>query len=420
MNIPEIDLPRVVIIGGGFAGLKLVKTLKSQHYQVVVFDKNNYHTFQPLMYQVASASLAPDSIAYPLRKIFKGKDKFHFRMANVEKIEAKNNTIHTSIGSLQYDYLVMATGANSSFFGMENVEKHSMPMKTLIESLDLRSTILHNFEKALYTNDLKERESLMSFVIVGAGPTGAELAGALAELKKDILPKDYPDLDIRRMQIHIIESSNRVLASMSERASKKAEKFLKNLDVNIWLNTRVKDYDGAVVTTDKREFFTHNLIWAAGVKGAPVAGLDDSIARGNRVEVDDFNKVKGHDNIYALGDVALIQSEKNPEGNPMLASVAAQQGIQLGKNLNNIAKGKDIKPFSYKDKGTMATIGKNLAVVDLPYIKFSGILAWLTWMFVHLMLLVDFRSKSIVFINWAWSYLNSDKGTRLIVRKSKK
>ena len=255
MNIPDIDLPRVVIIGGGFAGLKLVKTLKSQHYQVVVFDKNNYHTFQPLMYQVASASLAPDSIAYPLRKIFKGKDKFHFRMATVEKIEAKNNTIHTSIGSLQYDYLVMATGANSSFFGMENVEKYSMPMKTLIESLDLRSTILQNFEKALYTNDLKERESLMSFVIVGAGPTGAELAGALAELKKDILPKDYPDLDIRRMQIHIIESSNRVLASMSKRASKKAEKFLKNLDVNIWLNTRVKDYDGTVVTTDKREFF---------------------------------------------------------------------------------------------------------------------------------------------------------------------
>ncbi len=420
MNIPDIDLPRVVIIGGGFAGLKLVKTLKSQHYQVVVFDKNNYHTFQPLMYQVASASLAPDSIAYPLRKIFKGKDKFHFRMANVEKIDAKKNTIYTSIGSLQYDYLVLATGANSSFFGMENVEKYSMPMKTLVESLDLRSTILQNFEKALYTNDLKERESLMSFVIVGAGPTGAELAGALAELKKDILPKDYPDLDIRRMQIHIIESSNRVLASMSERASKKAEKFLKNLDVNIWLNTRVKDYDGAMVSTDKREFFTHNLIWAAGVKGAPVAGLDDSIARGNRIEVNDFNKVKGQGNIYALGDVALIQSEKNPDGNPMLASVAAQQGIRLGKNLNNIAKGKDIKPFTYKDKGTMATIGKNLAVVDLPYIKFSGILAWLTWMFVHLMLLVDFRSKSIVFINWAWSYLNSDKGTRLIVRKSKK
>ncbi len=420
MNIPEIDLPRVVIIGGGFAGLKLVKTLKSQHYQVVVFDKNNYHTFQPLMYQVASASLAPDSIAYPLRKIFKGKDKFHFRMANVEKIEANKNTIHTSIGSLQYDYLVMATGANSSFFGMENVEKHSMPMKTLIESLDLRSTILHNFEKALYTNDLKERESLMSFVIVGAGPTGAELAGALAELKKDILPKDYPDLDIRRMQIHIIESSNRVLASMSESASKKAEKFLKNLDVNIWLNTKVKDYDGAVVTTDKREFLTHSLIWAAGVKGAPVAGIDDAISRGNRIEVDDFNKVKGHENIYALGDVALIQSEKNPEGNPMLASVAAQQGIQLGKNLNSMANGKEQKPFSYKDKGTMATIGKNLAVVDLPHFKFSGILAWWTWMFVHLMLLVDFRSKSIVFINWAWSYLNSDKGTRLIVRKSKK
>ncbi|MCP4440098.1 MAG: NAD(P)/FAD-dependent oxidoreductase [Aureispira sp.] len=417
MNIPKLGLPRVVIIGGGFAGLKLAKTIDSRQYQVVLFDKNNYHTFQPLMYQVATAGLEPDSIAYPIRKVFKNKKNFHFRMASVEQIDDQAQTIHTSIGSLQYDYLVMATGANSNFFGMKNVERYSVPMKNLVESLDLRSIILQNFEKALNTSDIKEQESLMNFVIVGAGATGVELAGALAELKHHILPKDYPDLDIRRMQIHIIEAAPKVLANMSEQASSKSLKFLKKLGINIWVNTQVKDYDGYTVSTNHQDFHAHTLIWAAGVKGQPVAGLKTPLVRGNRVEVDEFCAVKGYDNVYALGDVAAIINENTPKGHAMLASVAAQQGAYLGKIFNKKAKNKQLKPFVYKDKGTMATIGRNLAVVDLPKFKFSGFFAWMAWMFVHLMLLVDFRSRMVVFINWAWSYVNYDKSIRLIIRK---
>ena len=418
LNIPTLDLPRVVIIGGGFAGLKLAKGIDSSLYQTVLIDRNNYHTFQPLMYQVASSGLEPDSIAYPLRKVFKGKKRFHFRMADVIQVDESSKTLQTSIGPIKYDILVIATGADSNFFGMENVKKYSMPMKNLVESLNLRSRILTNFEKALNTTDLSEQEALMSFVIVGGGPTGVELAGALAELKKQILPKDYPDLDIRKMQIHIVEASDRLLANMSETASVKTEKFLKKMDVNVWLGTQVKDYDGKQVITSKHVFNSKTLVWAAGVQGVPPAGLNATIVRGNRILTDEFNKVVEKENVYALGDVAQIKSDEAPNGHPMLASVAGQQGSKLAKNLNALAKNITMQPFSYADKGTMATIGRNLAVVDLPFFSFSGLFAWLTWMFVHLMLLVDYRSRLVVFVNWAWSYLNYDKGTRLIVRTS--
>jgi len=416
LNIPVRDLPRVVIIGGGFAGLKLAKGIDSELYQTVLIDRNNYHTFQPLMYQVASSGLEPDSIAYPLRKVFKGKKRFHFRMAEVQKVNEATKTLETSIGTIGYDILVMATGADSNFYGMENVQKHSMPMKNLVESLNFRSRILRNFEKALNTNDLQEQEALMSFVIVGGGPTGVELAGALAELKKQILPKDYPDLDIRKMQIHLVEAADRLLANMSNTASEKTESFLKKMDVNVWLNTQVKDYDGKEVVTSRHVFNSRTLVWAAGVKGAPVEGLNATMARGNRVITNEFNAVIDKDSIYSIGDVAQLTSEKNPNGHPMLASVAGQQGSQLADNLNALARKKPMKPFHYSDRGTMATIGRNLAVVDLPFISFGGLLAWFTWMFVHLMLLVDFRSRLVVFVNWAWSYINFDKGTRLIIR----
>ncbi|MCB0754177.1 MAG: NAD(P)/FAD-dependent oxidoreductase [Flavobacteriales bacterium] len=416
MNIPVLDIPRVVIVGGGFAGLKLAKGINSKYYQTVLVDRNNYHTFQPLMYQVASSGLEPDSIAYPLRKVFKRKKRFHFRMADVLKVDETTKTLHTSIGNIGYDILVIATGADSNFFGMDNVQKHSMPMKNLVESLNLRSHILRNFEKALNTKDLSEQEALMSFVIVGGGPTGVELAGALAELKKQVLPTDYPDLDIRRMQIHIIEAADRLLAAMSETSSDKTEKFLKKMGVNVWLSTQVKDYDGNTVVTNNQTFKSKTLVWAAGVKGCPVEGLDATIARGNRIVTDGFNRVKGKADVYCIGDVSVIQTEENPNGHAMLASVAGQQGAQLAKNLNRMAKGQEMQPFAYTDKGTMATIGRNLAVVDLPFMSFGGIMAWFTWMFVHLMLLVDYRSRLVVFINWAWSYINYDKGTRLIVR----
>lgn len=417
LNIPKIDLPRIVVVGSGFAGLKFVKSIDSRKYQVVLFDKNNYHTFQPLMYQVASAGLEPDSIVYPIRKVFNGKKNFHFRMAEVSSVDSENNEITTDIGMLTYDFLVIATGATTNFFGMKNIQKYSYTMKSLRESLDLRSLILQNFEKALNTSNISQREQFMNFVIVGGGATGIELAGALAELKNNVLPSDYPDLDINQMQIHVIEASPRILSGMSENASHKSHKFLKDLGINVWLNTVVKNYDGEIVTTNANEFSTKTLIWSAGVMGLPIGNMDSSLTKNKRVITDAYNRVEGYQNIYAIGDVASISSELNGAGHMMLASVAAQQGHRLGKNLNAQAKGKEMTPFKYKDKGTMATIGRNRAVVDLPYLKFSGGLAWFVWMFLHLMLLVDFRNRLVVFVNWTWSYFNYDKGLRLIIRK---
>ncbi|MDX1350416.1 MAG: NAD(P)/FAD-dependent oxidoreductase [Putridiphycobacter sp.] len=420
MNIPNIDLPRIVVIGCGFAGLKFSNKIDSSKYQIVLIDKNNYHTFQPLLYQVASSGLEPDSIVYPIRKIFKGKQNFYFRIADTHKIDTDQKHVETSIGEVSYDYLVIATGATSNYFGMENIEKYAMPMKSVVEALDLRSIIIQNFEEALNTNDLAAREKLMNFVVVGAGPTGIELAGALAELKAHILPADYPDLDIRRMQIHIVEASDKVLASMSVKASKKSEKYLKKKGIQVWLETFVKDFDGEVVTTNKNRFLTKTLIWAAGIEGTSPEAISIEKTKGKRILVDGFNRIKNHDVEYAVGDIAYIQSEDYPEGNPMLAGVAEQQGAQLAKNFNRLAAKKDMKPFKYKDKGSMATIGRNKAVVDLPFLTFGGLFGWLTWMFVHLMLLVDFRSRLVVFINWVWSYLRYDKGTRVIIRKFKR
>lgn len=418
MNVPAVNLPRIVVIGCGFAGLKFTKRIDSSKFQVVLIDKNNYHTFQPLLYQVASSGLAPDSIVYPIRKIFKGKPNFFFRMAKVEHISTTEKMVHTDIGQIGYDHLVIASGATNNFFGMEQIEKYSMPMKSLTESLDLRSMILQNFEEALNTNDLEERNRLMNFVIVGGGPTGVELAGAISELREHVLPNDYPDLDFRQMQIHIIEADSRVLGAMSEHASQKARKALDKFGVQVWLDTRVEDYDGDTVKTSKSDFESKTMIWAAGIQGAIPGGLNVELGRGRRILVDSFNQIEGMDQVYSIGDVAQINSEDYPDGNPMLASVAEQQGAHLARNLNRSLAGRPLRPFVYKDKGTMATIGRNKAVVDLPYWKFSGFFGWLTWMFVHLMLLVDFRSRLVVFVDWVYSYIRYDKGTRLIVRKA--
>lgn len=420
MNIPDIDLPRVVVIGSGFAGLRFCKKIDGSKYQVVLLDKNNYHTFQPLLYQVASSGLEPDSIVYPIRKIFKGQKNFFFRMAETENIDTDKKELQTSIGHLHYDHLIIATGATSNFFGMANIEKYAMPMKSLSEALDLRSLIIQNFEEALNTNDLKERERLMNFVIVGAGATGVEVAGALAELKEQVLPADYPDLDIRRMQIHILEAGDKVLGNMSAHASSKSEKYLKDKGIQIWLNTMVKDFDGKTVTCNSQNFETNTLVWAAGISGQAPKGLKVVKSRAQRLITDDFNAVKGLENVYAIGDIAQIESEISPKGHPMLASVAEQEGSFLAVNFNRLAHKKEMLPFVYNDKGTMATIGRNKAVVDLSFFQFGGFLGWLTWMFVHLMLLVDFRSRLVVFINWTWSYLFYDKGTRIIMRKVKR
>lgn len=422
MNIPNIDLPRIIIIGAGFAGLNLAKKINSKRYQIVLIDKNNYHTFQPLMYQVASAGLEPDAISYPIRKVFRNKKNFYFRLASVDKINTKLQSIKTSLGNINYDQLVIATGAKNNFFGLESVEQNALPMKSLVESLNLRSKILENFELALNSTDTLEQNRLMNFVIVGGGPTGVELAGALGELKNKILPKDFPDLDLRKMHINLIEAAPKVLNVMSNNASINAEKFLRKLDVHVYTDTRVLNYDGTTVITDgKHNFEADTLIWAAGVSGAPINGLDvSSIERGNRIQVNEFNQLASSPNIYSIGDVSVIQTKNNSKGHPMLGSVAMQQGIHLAKNFNRITRGKSMVPFKYKDKGTMATIGRNLAVVDLPKLKFSGSIAWLIWMLVHLMLLVGFRNRALVFVNWTWNYFRYENGNRLIIRPFKR
>ena len=423
MNIPRNSFPRIVIIGGGFAGISLAKKLRNKKVQVVLLDKHNYHNFQPLMYQVATGGLEPDSIAYPIRKIVQEYKDFYFRLAEVREIDAENNIIYADIGELKFDYLVIATGSKTNYFGNKEIERNSMAMKTIPQSLNIRSLILENFEQALLTNDIDERHSLMNFVLVGGGPTGVELAGALAEMKKAILPKDYPDLDVRKMEINLIQGSNRVLDSMSENASEKAEKFLLNLGVSVWKNVRVTGYDGKTVTTNSDlSFDSATVIWTAGVQGALPHGLkaDSFIKNVNRIKVNQFNQVEGYDNLFAIGDIAVMTSEEYPQGHPMMAQPAMQQGRLLAENVIRLIDKKTLKPFVYKDKGSMATIGRNKAVVDLPKFKFSGVFAWFVWMFVHLFSLIGFKNKAVVFLNWVYNYIRFDREARLIMRPYKK
>jgi len=423
MNIPKSNLPRIVIIGGGFAGISMAKTLANKNVQVVLLDKHNYHTFQPLLYQVSTAGLEPDSIAYPLRKIIKNHNNTFFRLAEVENIDTTNNLVETNIGNLTFDYLVIATGTKTNFFGNKTIEANSMAMKKVPQALNIRSLILQNFEKATIVNSEEERKALLNFVIVGGGPTGVELAGAIAELKNHILPRDYRDLNSSDMDIHLLEGNNRVLPSMSKHASKKAEQFLEKLGVKVHCNTFVKDYDGkTVVTNSDLKIQSETLIWAAGVTGDPVEGLqaESLMKRSNRYKVNRFNQVEGYDTIFALGDIALMETQAYPQGHPQVAQPAIQQGKLLGKNLIKFVNGKPMKPFTYKDKGSMATIGRNKAVVDLKGFKFAGFFAWFVWMFIHLMALVGFRNRVIVFFNWSYNYINFDKAARLIIRPFKK
>jgi len=423
MNIPQSSFKRVVIIGGGFAGIALAKKLSRQEFQVVLMDKNNYHTFQPLLYQVSTGGLEPDSIAYPIRKVLQGYPNFYFRLTEVTAVDTEKSIVHTTIGELKFDYLIVATGTRTNFFGNESITKNSMAMKTIPQSLNLRSLILQNFEQALLTDDLHEREALMNFVIVGGGPTGVELAGALAEIKKGILPKDYPDLDTRRAQINLVQGAGRLLPAMSEIASKKAEDFLEKLGVNVWKSIRVTDYDGKVAQTNKDTVFeTATLIWAAGVQAVSLEGLngEDLLSKSKRLLVNEFNQVNGFEHIFAIGDVAQMVSEEYPRGHPMMAQPAIQQGRALGDNLIRLQKEKALQPFSYSDKGSMATIGRNKAVADLPKIKFQGVFAWFVWMFVHLYFLIGFRNRLVVFINWVYNYVKFDREARLIIRPFKR
>ncbi|WP_299532628.1 NAD(P)/FAD-dependent oxidoreductase [Ulvibacterium sp.] len=422
MNLPKTDQKRVVIIGGGFAGISLAKKLKNLDVQVVMIDKHNYHTFQPLLYQVSTSGLEPDSIAYPIRKVLKRLKNFHFRWATVERVEPHNSRINTNIGSLSYDYLIIATGTKTNFFGNTTVAEHAMAMKNVPQALNIRSLMLQNFEKADDCEDLEERKALLNFCIVGAGPTGVELAGAFAELKRHVFPRDYRHLNVDEMEIYLFEGADRVLPPMSEQASKKATKFLDELGVKILLKTLVKDFDGETLTMNNGERMrTKNFIWTAGVTGAIIEGIDASsvMERLNRFKVNRFNQVKHYKNIFAIGDIAYMETENYPKGHPQVAQPAIQQGELLAKNLGKLLKGKPMEPFTYNDKGTMATVGRNKAVVDLHRLKFGGFFAWFIWMFVHLMALVGFRNRVIVFFNWAYNYINYDKAARLIVRPFK-
>ena len=423
MNIPQSNNPRVVIIGAGFAGLSIAKKLKNKNLQVVLIDKHNYHTFQPLLYQVATGGLEAGSIAYPIRKVIQQYKDFFFRLTSVKEIDTQNQKIISEIGELNYDYLVIATGSKTNYFGNKEIERNAMSMKTIPQSLNIRSLILENFEQAVLTNDQAEKDSLINFVLVGAGPTGVELAGALAEMKKAILQKDYPDLDIAKMQINLVQSGDRVLNTMSEKSSAEAEKFLENLGVTIWKNVRVTNYDGKTITTNSNLIFeTATVIWTAGVQGANIPGLNATalVEKVDRIRVNQYNQVIGYKNIFAIGDIATMETTKYPQGHPMMAQPALQQGDLLGENIIKLVHNKPMKPFEYNDKGSMATIGRNLAVVDLPNYHFSGIFAWFVWMFVHLVSLIGFKNKAVVFLNWVYNYIRFDREGRLIIRPFKK
>lgn len=423
MNIPHSDQKRVVIIGGGFAGLALAIKLRNKNLQVVLIDKHNYHTFQPLLYQVATGGLEAGSIAYPIRKVIQEYKDFYFRLTSVKEVDTPNQKIISEIGDLHYDYLVIATGSKTNYFGNKEIERNSMSMKTIPQSLNIRSLILENFEQAVLTKDETDRNALINFVLVGGGPTGVELAGALAEMKKAILQKDYPDLDVSKMGIHLIQSGDRILNTMSEKSSAAAEKFLTNLGVTIWKNVRVTNYDGRTISTNTDlTFDTATVIWTAGVQGAAIHGLDAKslVERVERIRVNQYSQVVGYNNIFAVGDIASMETELYPQGHPMMAQPAMQQGNLLGENLVKLIAKQPMKPFEYNDKGSMATIGRNKAVVDLPNYHFDGVFAWFVWMFVHLFSLIGFKNKAVVFLNWVYNYIRFDREGRLIVRPFKK
>lgn len=422
-NLPKTDKKRVVIVGGGFGGLKLANKLRKSNFQVVLIDRNNYHQFPPLIYQIASAGIEPSSISFPFRKIFQRRKNFFFRMAEVRSIFPEHKIIQTSIGKVKYDYLVLAAGATTNFFGNKNVEDEAMPMKNVSEAMGLRNALLDNFERALTCATDIERQELLNIVIVGGGATGVEIAGALSEMKNYVLPKDYPDLPTSLMHIYLVEAGPRLLPAMSEESSAKVEHYLRTMGVNVLLNKMVTDYkDHHVMLKDGSSIATRTFIWVSGVAAQPVGNLDAShLGRGRRIVVDAFNRVAGMDGVFSIGDQCIMPEgdEKWKGGHPQLAQVAIQQGSLLAKNLGRLEAGKEMKPFRYKNLGTMATVGRNRAVAEFSKMKFGGFLAWFLWLVVHLRSILGVRNKIIVLFNWLWNYVSYSQSLRMIIYAKK-
>lgn len=416
-----MEKKKVIVVGGGFAGIQFIEHLDEGLFDVLLIDKLNHHQFQPLFYQVATSQLEPSSISFPFRKIFQKKKTLQIRMAEVFSVDPGSNSINTSIGAFNYDFLVIATGCKTNFFGNPALARYTYSLKTTYDAIKIRNSVLQDFEDMLSAGE-EEKEYLLNIVIVGAGPTGVELAGAFAEIKRNILPKDYPHIDFKDLKIILLEGSPHTLNSMSHMARKTSEKYLRSLGVTVKTGVFVTGYDGNIVKLNTgEEIKSKRMIWAAGVTGNLIEGIDKSmVVLNGRMIVDRFNLVKGYTNIYAVGDVSYMETPKYPKGHPQVANVAINQARNLAQNLKRTLKKKPLKEYEYRNKGSMATIGKNKAVVDLPFIRFQGYFAWFVWMFLHLMLILSIRNKLIVFINWAINYFTKDTSLRLILQEKKK
>lgn len=411
---------KIIILGGGFAGLQVAKKLNRGDFDVVLIDKQNHHQFQPLFYQVATARLEPANISFPFRKIFQRSKNIQIRLGEAIKIIPEKKELHTAEASYHYDYLVIATGCKTNFFGNAQIMKYAYGMKSTQEAIAIRNDILLSFEKFISSGE-EEKEALLNIVIVGAGPTGVELAGAFAEMKKNILPKDYPHVDFGALTITLLEGSHHTLNSMSPQSQKKSRAYLEKMGVKIRTDVTVTDYDGTTVSLKNGETIkSKNVIWAAGVTGNIIEGLPETSINRNRYIVDRYNRVKGHANIFAIGDIAYMETPKYPHGHPQLGNVAITQGKNVAHNLQALERSKPLKEYEYKDLGSMATIGEYKAVVDLPWLKFQGILAWFAWMFLHLMLMLSARNKFITFMNWTWNFFTKDSSLRLILKSDSK
>ena len=408
---------RVIVVGGGFAGLQFIRHLREGEYNILLVDRLNHHQFQPLFYQVATSQIEPSSISFPLRKVFQKRKDVTIRMAELFSVDTEQNMISTSAGDFSYDILVLATGGKTNYFGNREIETNSMSLKSTYDAIKIRNTILEDFETLLNSGDNAD-PGLYNIAVVGGGPTGVELSGAFAELKRDVLPKDYSGIDFSKLNIYLLEGSENTLGTMSDMAKRVSGKYLKEMGVILKTGVFVKNYDGRTLTLSNGEVIrSKNVIWTAGITGSSPAGIPAAVMTpSGRVRVDRMNRVEGKENIYAIGDIAYMETPKYPRGHPQVANVAINQGKRLARNLHRAARGRRQIMYEYRDLGSMATVGRNKAIVDLPFVRFHGYLAWYFWMSLHLMLILSVRNKLIIFINWAWNYITKNSSLRLILR----